>query len=149
MLQFPIPISTLEGYLPHRKPALWIDEVLSVEAQRGVCGVRFDPQARYFENGQLTETCFIEWMAQAYGFVRVVQGKAGLLAEAIHAQDAFLVSVKHFTVIERPTELQAGDLFEISIRESHHIGPITMIEGQVHWHGSLVASAQLKVFSRE
>jgi predicted hotdog family 3-hydroxylacyl-ACP dehydratase len=64
----------LISYLPHKKPILMVDEVLSVNTDSAETSYTVTPQNPFFqENGTLSEFAFIELMAQSAA-IHIVSG---------------------------------------------------------------------------
>lgn len=150
---FPIPVDRLYEWVPHRPPLVWVDEVVGVTESGGECLVRLDPTARYMgANGAIRPSSFIEWMAQAYAYVRAAQQVAGVRPTASAApKRAYLVSIASFTYqrdeVERGRGAAIGEL-KARVEEGRTIGPITLVDGVVTDNaGKVWARAKLKVFA--
>lgn len=142
-LAFPIAVEKLSRFLPHRKPALWIDEVLWAKPDEGECRVYLKKDSRFYQDGRLRSVCFIEWIAQAFGFVSAAQ-------EQKAAQKAFLVAIKD--AVYNPElinpESEQWKSLRVHVKKTYQMGPIGIIEGRVlKEDGSELAKAQLKLFA--
>ncbi len=128
-------------YLPHRAPAVWIDE-----ATPDACYVDLKSDAPYMTNGKLRRTSLIEFIAQSFGYQAAAralsQGKA-----PSKSSKAYLVAVTK-CALKDTSALKPGDRLEIAISDVNQIGPITLFNSTVtDPHGTELARASLKVFS--
>ena len=146
-LKFPVPVSEFQSFLPHRGPAVWVDEIRHVDAESGVCGVRYSSRATYAKGCSLLEAAYIEWMAQSFGYLCAAQFRLGLAKDEGEMKETFMAAVKNFEIHEVPREIQDGELFEIKMKATHRVGPVTLVEGLVERSGKILAKAQLKLFA--
>lgn len=146
-VKLPMSVQTLESFLPHRGPAVWIDTVSSVDEKGGCCEVFFNPQATYSTGSTFISAAFIEWMAQSFGYVSAAQRRLGVLPTQGNLQQAFLAAIKNFEIISLPTELAKNQKILVHVSASHVVGPITLVDGRVEIDGTTLARAQLKLFA--
>jgi hypothetical protein len=154
-LNFPVPTSQLQDWLPHRGPAVWVDEVLSVTAEGGDCRILLKNSANYADgNGGIRESSFIEWMAQGFGYVCACQAMAGIVSAQEKPKKAFLVQVSDFESNTDPESNRIvgggweGDWMIARVRRTHQVGPIALVEGEIISSKNVtVARAKLKVFA--
>lgn len=146
MLKFPIAVKEIQKFMPHRDPAIWIDEVLEVTDGEGKCKIVFSENALYVTNGTIRASSFVEWIGQAYGYV--------MACEAINAgwgetqlKRAYLVGVRNL-VIQSTPEIKNGDVLFVSVTKTHELGPMIMIQGTVQTaDGRVLATGQVKIFA--
>jgi predicted hotdog family 3-hydroxylacyl-ACP dehydratase len=145
-MNFPVAVEQLENWLPHRAPAVWIDEVSWVKADEGECRVRLKADANYMDpTGNPRDSSFVEWMAQAYGYVGACQIITGLVSAERPPSRTFLAHVRDF---ERSTaSVQPEDVLQIHVRKTHQLGPLLLIEGKVTQGDRALAQAKLKLFA--
>jgi len=150
-LNFPVPTSRLEDWLPHRGPAVWVDEVLSVTADGGDCRIILKNSANYSDGkGSIRESSFIEWMAQGFGFVCACQALAGIVSAQEKPEKAFLVQISDFELNSDPdsNHFTEGDWMIARVKRTHQVGPIALVDGEIISSKNVtVARAKLKVFA--
>ncbi|MEZ4814357.1 MAG: hypothetical protein R3A80_04015 [Bdellovibrionota bacterium] len=144
---FPISVTQLADFLPHQGKAIWITDVLDADANSGVARVSFSTTASFAYGDTLIESCYLEWMAQSFGYVSAAQRKLGLLNAQAELQDAFLAAVKNYSVLNIPRGLSDGDEFIVRVKATHVVGPVTLVEGAVERNSETLATAQLKLFA--
>lgn len=142
-----LSVKDLEGFLPHREPAVWIHEVIQADETSGTCTVLFSKSATFADGSSILESSYLEWMAQAFGFVSAAQRKLGVLKTAGDLEQAFLAAVKNYQILELPTGLTEGSVFHVSVKATHVVGPVTLVEGRVEMDSKVLATAQLKLFA--
>lgn len=134
-------MNELLEYLPHRPPAVWIDE-----ATPDACYVELKTDAPYMTGGKLRRTSLIEFIAQSFGY----QAAAKALASKVKpskSSKAYLVAVTK-CALKDTGELKSGDRLKIVISDINQVGPITLFNSTVtDPHGTELARASLKVFS--
>jgi predicted hotdog family 3-hydroxylacyl-ACP dehydratase len=150
-LVFPINTRELDQYLPHRDPAIWIDEVVSVRADGGVCRVYPRKGGHYADaSGRIRDSSFAEWVAQAYGFVAACQALSGLAPNEKRAEKVFLVQIRDLELSPDPaaTLIFEGDWIEVRVKRTHRLGSLVLIEGEVFSSSQApLARAKLKLYA--
>lgn len=150
-LSFPVSTEALRDWLPHRDGAVWVDEVTSVGIDGGECRVLLHPSANYADqHGRIRESSFIEWMAQAYGYVCACQALSGLVNLAEKPKKVFLVQITDLDLSPDPSPslIGDGDWISVRVKKTHQVGPIALIEGVVlSSHEVVLARAKLKLFA--
>ena len=143
-----IPVREVEKYLPHRPPMVWIDEVVRFSEKAGECRVTLKADGLYMGAEGLRPTSFLEFVAQAYGFISVCHHVYILDPNSKPLSKAFLASIKNTELPDRATlaELRPGDTLNITIDGVRQMGPIVIFRGQVHCKGATLCTAQMKVF---
>jgi hypothetical protein len=150
-LNFPVSTQQLSDWLPHRGKAVWVDEVTRVGIDEGECRVRLRPDANYADGrGAIRDSSFVEWMAQAYGYVCACQAVSGIVKLAQKPKKAFLVQISDFELSPEANGVRIldGDWISVQVKKTHQLGPITLIEGVVLSSKELIlARAKLKLFA--
>jgi hypothetical protein len=146
---FPRPVTDFLHRIPHRPPFVWIDEVLAVSAAGGSAGLTLKPGALYFGPQGLRRSSFLEFMAQAFGYIRVAQAEAGFLDGRPTPTKAFLVSIQDGVYADESVlGPPPGTRLTVEVGAIREIGPITLFSAAVHdLAGVPLAGARLKVFS--
>lgn len=143
-----IPVSELSEWVPHRPPMVWVDAVVRSEGSEGECRVALSADAAYACQGRIRPSSYIEWIAQAFGFVQA----AALIGkdDASRPERVFLAAVKNFELVRSlgPLEPLIGKELSIQVKKTHQIGPVALVLGSVlDWNGELLARAELKLFA--
>ena len=135
--------------LPHRPPFVWIDEVTDATLEGGACAVTLREDAPYFGPDGLRRSSFLEFMAQAFGYLRAAQSAAGLLPGRPAPTKAFLVSIQDAVFTESANLLPPpGTRLAIELTGAREVGPITLFSAAVKSPGGdVIVRARLKVFS--
>src|SRR5687768_16243919 len=92
MIEFPVPVAKLSGFLPHRPPMVWVEEVVEVDETGGLCGLSLEASAPYLTDGKIRRSSYIEWMAQSFAFVEACRKPNDRL------ETAFLVGIRDLEV---------------------------------------------------
>lgn len=139
------PVSELAGYLPHSDQMVWIDSVLSADAEGGVALVIVDKDKHYCDKDGVRQSSFIEWIAQGFGFVNALLAKNNPSNSPI--KNAFLVGFNNVTF--NSSLPKAGEALLITTLHKRTIGPISYIEGTVTSKdsGVVYCEGQIKLFS--
>jgi predicted hotdog family 3-hydroxylacyl-ACP dehydratase len=139
------PVSELSDFLPHSGELVWIDAVISADAEGGVSLVVVDEKKHYCDSSGVRQSSFIEWMAQGFGFVNALLAKDAPINGTI--KNAFLVGFNNVTFGE--VLPKAGEALLITTLHKRTIGPISYIEGTVTSRdtGLLYCEGQIKLFS--
>jgi predicted hotdog family 3-hydroxylacyl-ACP dehydratase len=138
------------GTLPHRPPFVWIDEIVEVAADHGVCAVELKSDGLYFGPEGLRASSFLEFMAQGFGYLRAAQSVTGLFPDRPPPTKAFLVSIQDAVYATDPAVLRpaSGTRLRIEISGVREVGPITLFAAVVRdASGTELVRARLKVFS--
>ncbi len=146
---FPRPVADFLETIPHRPPFVWIDEVVSVTAESGVCAVVLKPDALFMSPDGLRRSSYLEFMAQGFGYIRAAQTSIGLTPGKAVPKKAFLVSIQDGVYADtenlRPA---AGSRLTVEITGIREVGPITLFSATVRGaEGATLVQARLKVFS--
>lgn len=147
---FPIPVSRLFPFLPHRPPMVWIDEVLWVSKGElsGECCVYLESSGHYFgPNQTLRQSSFLEWMAQSYGYVcaaRMIIDNIG-----VTRTNTFMAAVKNLEFLEDSSKIKALSKLKIYVELIRELGPMSLVSAKVTSDCGKItyAKAQLKLFA--
>jgi hypothetical protein len=146
LLEFPLPVSKLGDWLPHRPPMVWVDEVVEITAETGVCAVTIQEKAGYYGESGVRETAPIEWMAQSYGFIKTAQALSGFIPLTDSPNKAYLVAVKGLSF--EGALPRAGERATIHIGQTRQVGPLSLFEGIIKNQAQhVVCRAQVKVYA--
>jgi hypothetical protein len=148
-LKYPIKTSEFAVWVPHRPPMVWIDEVLNASKERGECVLYPKKDALYRENGHIVPIACIEWVAQAFAYVRTCYLIDGGYDAKPKSHEALLVGVKNakFMFDEGDPEVdQAGEL-RVVVDQFREFGPIIMVRGEVRLpSGRTLMKGNLRVY---
>ena len=151
--QAPVPTSELHGYLPHRPPMVWVDEVLSYgnegKGPFGTCRVDISYDRGFRgADGKVRTSAVVEWIAQSYGYVKASKRRAdGFGTEGFGR--AFLVGITDCEV--DLSTLGDDPCVLVHVRELRDMHPAYVIEGRVTSEDGarLFGQARIKVFGGE
>ncbi len=148
--QLPMPIKAVQGFMPHRGPAIWLKNILEVKKRFGKAEVEVDPSSHAFsqQTGVLESSC-IEWVAQTYGYSRVYCDFLEIEA-APRAKKTFIAEIKNVRFYFNQPIFSGSMLIESEC--SHDFGPLKVLNGRVfHVETSmdpiLIAEMQLKIYA--
>ncbi|HEY8278081.1 MAG TPA: hypothetical protein VIH99_00565 [Bdellovibrionota bacterium] len=146
----PVPTSDLGDYLPHRAPMVWVDEILEVNQStngpQGICRVVLGhDRAFHAADGSPRASTVVEWIAQAYGYVKAFHRRAGGFGVAGFGR-AILVGISDCEADLSGIEEEQSLL--VHVREMRNLHPAYVLEGSVtNEAGSRVyGKARLQVF---
>jgi len=146
-LKFPLPIGKLSEYLPHRPPAVWIDEVISVDKTGGRCLTEIK-DAPYVNEGLLRPSSFIELIAQTYGFVHICQIILGLGEGLERPTKTYLVGIRGMQM-NSDSQVSIGESIGIVVKNVGQLGPLVLVDGKVfNSEEKCLASGQIKIFAQ-
>jgi hypothetical protein len=138
-MTFPVRVSTLADYLPHRPPMVWIEQVLAADLTGGIC------LARYGENDFASGLTFapVEWIAQAFGYARACHDR--LSGGTSRLDRAFVAAVSDLTW---SAPLPRAGVVRIEARVVREMAPLLLVRGTVTTEdGAPIAAAALKLFA--
>lgn len=150
-LQFPLPVSFLQDWLPHRAPMVWVDKVMWVNDEEGECLVNLDRSAHYYDQDGIRSSSFIEWMAQSQGFIGAARTLSRISGQGFVANlpptKAFLAAVSDVAMAEEIGE--NDDQLLVHVKLVRDLNPLSLIEAQVTSldKTKTFARAKLKVFT--
>lgn len=147
LLQTPVKIQDLTPYMPHRAPAVWLDEVTSFGPEGGECRVTLKADGEYMGPDGVRGSAPIEWIAQGFGYLWAcvkLNRQGG--EDSANTKRAFLVAIKDADM-SKVSELKLGDTVSIRMDGFRQIGPIQILRGRIFRGEDLILEAGLKVFS--
>lgn len=137
------------SWVPHRPPMLWIDEVVSASSERGECRVIPKADALYREGGRILPTSCVEWVAQAFAFIR----SCYLIEAGFHGQEkahqALLVGIKNakFKFEAGDPEVEQAKEILVTVDHFREFGPIIMVHGEVRLpSGRILMEGSLRLY---
>lgn len=148
-LNYPVKTSEFAVWVPHRPPMVWIDEVVNASKERGECLVRCKQEALYRHNGHIPPVSCIEFVAQAFAFVRSCYLIEGGYASKAEAHEALLVGVKNakFLFEEGDAEVDQATELHVIVDQFREFGPIIMVRGEVRLaSGRTLMKGNLRVY---
>jgi predicted hotdog family 3-hydroxylacyl-ACP dehydratase len=150
-LTFPVSTSSLEKWIPHRPPMVWVDQVLSLTEEGGTARVNLDQKdSHFFGEKGLRESSFVEFLAQAYAFTRVCQSllsaERGSETTDKPLAKAFLVGIRDLEIL--PGNLPSSGYLIVRVRTVKELSGVIVFGGSVETSAGLrLASGTLKVYS--
>lgn len=140
-----IPIELLKSFMPHRQSAIWIDRVVEYRPHFGRAEIVINKNASYLP---LTSAEAIEWVAQTYGYSRVVN-EIFELQKLSPTQKTLIAEIKSFENLSPQAwkEIQPGDLIEAVALCTHDFDPLFVVEGEVFKNKSPIAKLNLKLYA--
>lgn len=144
-LRYPVAVDMIQSFLPHRGPAVWVDQVLDTSINAGKCSVRLKKNARYFSPEGVRESSYIEWVAQSIGYTLALNNVLDL-QKISRVAEMFIAEVKETEFFPPQRPLQEGDELIVNVRCTHDFGALRVIAGEVHHGESLLARVNLKTY---
>jgi predicted hotdog family 3-hydroxylacyl-ACP dehydratase len=146
-----IDIEEVLQYAPHRRPMVWVDEILSYAETTGECLVNVKEDAHYMGHEGLRASCCLEFIAQGYGYVSIAYRLRGNGADKRPLKRAFLAAFKsvEFCPPKRMAKVKAGDNLIVKIENVRAVGPITSFDGKVYHGKDVLCAASMKVYSEK
>ena len=145
---FPISTEALQAALPHRKPMVWIRNVLAAGETTGTCQVLLEPGSLEFGENGLRQSTLLEWMAQGFGFANFcytrITPKQTFLAQA---QNIEYCAPEIWNEFVKAASLGTEAFVEGKI--TRQLGPISLVEANVFWNRVdkvILAKGQMKLF---
>ena len=123
----------IEELIPQRSPILMVDELLEADSEKATnlfIGV----------DGLLEETGLIEHMAQS---ASALAGYMAVLAGAERPPIGYIGEIKHFHCYRCP---HIGDKLYTTVRLGTEVNGVTLVMGESHINGEVVADTQMKIF---
>lgn len=126
---------------------VWVDFVVSYGPTEGECIVNVKSDAHYMSDGQMRASAFVEFIAQAYGFMSIVY-RVKEKPDSKPLKKAFLASIGNavFASTEEIAKIKAGDELRVKISSARERGAITAFKGVVVHGGVSLCECDMKVF---
>lgn len=144
---FPIDVAYVKTFLPHDGQAVWIDRIISTEINKGVTETTLKESGTYFVNGFLSESSFIEFVAQSFGYTLAMNDildiqniktvTTTLIAEVKDSRFYF----NHFENLP-----QAGDCLRIETVQTHDFGALKVVQGRISFTDQTLATLNMKLY---
>ena len=135
-----LPMNIL-GLIPHRPPMLLVDRLVQLTADGAVSETVPPPDGIFSrDDGRVEEAALFEMMAQTFAAASAA-GREGPGPSA-----GYLVGLKR-VAIHGPARV--GATVTVRVKVISQVEDFSVVEGQVHQDGRLLASGQLTVFVPE
>lgn len=147
-VKFPMAVSLLEPWTPHRDEMIWIDEVLWAKEDSGACSIELKKDGLYMSHGQIRRSAMIEFVAQSFAYIRATQGLLGLGPAMSKPKRAFLVGAKDAQFnIKNEKSVSIGQRLVIQIANIRTMASFVLYQGQVlSQDNELLVSVAMKLF---
>lgn len=143
---FPVSVRHLMPFLPHRGSAIWVDEILETRTGWGRGRVKLNPTANYFSPEGLRQTAFIEWIAQCYGYVTILNDLTGIQFAA-QAPKTFIAEIKQAQFFHSHVDFSHLKEMSIEVHCTHDFGLLKVIQGKIFdAEDVLLAQVDMKVY---
>lgn len=146
-VQWPVKISSIAEFMPHRGSAIWVDQILSITKNEGIGQVQFDLSKPYCTNQELRKTACIEFIAQSFGYAVVLSDLLNI-TNVPKGQHAFIVDVRNvdFHSNSEIFKMKNGEMLNIETLCTNDFGNFKVVKGKVLLRDQILASADMKVF---
>jgi predicted hotdog family 3-hydroxylacyl-ACP dehydratase len=135
MKNVPFPVDAA-GLMPHQRPMLAIDSILSANPDAALIALRAPPNAWYMKaDGTWDEIAGVELIAQAAAAFSGLTQPEGA-APAV----GFLAEVREYRV---EGAISAGDSILIDVRKKTEFGSFVVVEGRMRRGDDPIATAEL------
>ena len=137
-------LQPLTALMPHRAPMLLLSRLesfTSEEARATATVLEDNPFLR--PDGKLERVAYAEIMAQCFA---AGAGASLLAAGGACAGWGYLAALRDVTV---HADARLGQQLSIFVRIATRLGEITVVDGEVHAEGQLLAAGQFKIFMPE
>lgn len=150
-MEFPVPVSDLYEYLPHRPPMVWVDEVLEVgkdyKGLSGACRIKVDNAALYVSNKkELRGSAAIEFTAQAFGYLKATYQVLHQFSDP--PKETYLTGVRKCSSQFSDLDLSGSLDLKISLSVIREILPLTYVRGELTdmKTGKTLAETEIQVY---
>jgi hypothetical protein len=149
-IKFPISISEIKDFMPHRDSAIWIDQLIETQFRFGKSLVHIKARANYMSQEGLRPSSAIEFVAQTYGYAVVANDLLGI-QKADTASQTYIAEINNVVFNENLfKQVKDQDQLFIESRCTHDFGPLKVITGTVKNNKEqCLATVGLKVFVTE
>lgn len=131
----------IEELIPQRSPILMVDELLEADSEKATTCFTIRPDNLFIGvDGLLEETGLIEHMAQS---ASALAGYMDVLAGAERPPVGYIGEIKHFHCYRCP---HIGDKLYTTVRLGTEVNGVTLVMGESHINGEVVADTQMKIF---
>ncbi len=142
----PLKAKTLESWLPHRPPMVWVKTILWSSEAGGECLVDLKEIPLACTNGLLRQSSAIEIMAQSFGFV-MAHYHYHLKSQYTGFKKTFVVSYKKVSFSN--LKIKDDQALRIKVIKEREVSTIAFVNGEVSSveQQLLYCRGQLKLFS--
>lgn len=131
----------IEKLIPQRSPILMVDELLEADGEEATTCFTIRPDNLFIGVDELLEeTGLIEHVAQS---ASALAGYKAVLAGAERPPVGYIGEIKHFHCYRRP---HLGDKLCTIVRLGMEVNGVTLVTGESHIDGEVVANTQMKIF---
>lgn len=148
-LKLPIDVSDLEQFLPHRRPMVWVNQILRIDSKGGEALIHLDPKAHYMDREEVRPSSVIEWVAQTFGYVRACQSLMSGDGPTAKISHAYLASFKNLLFLENfDSSIQAQKSLAVYVQTLRDFSPLKTVYGEVKTlTGKKIATGEITVYS--
>lgn len=123
--EFPLSVDQLRGLLPHRKPMVWVDRILSATSQYGLTEVTLNRNLM-LAGSRIHVGAIIEFLAQSYGYIMAVEAKQ----RRQRLQTVQLAAIDKFELLSEPLPA-VGETLTAELVTVRDIHPLYLVKGRV------------------
>jgi predicted hotdog family 3-hydroxylacyl-ACP dehydratase len=128
----------IEGLIPHRRPMLAVDELISLSEDEAVSRTVIRPDSFFLDAlGRVEESLLFEMAAQTFAALAAARSGPG------GPKAGFLAAVKRMDFFGRP---EVGTAVEITVRVLSRVDDFAVVSGRAVQAGRLLAEGQVTVF---
>jgi predicted hotdog family 3-hydroxylacyl-ACP dehydratase len=130
----------IEGLIPHRRPMLAVDELISLSEDEAVSRTVIRPDSFFLDaRDRVEESLLFEMTAQTFAALAAASARPGPGGP----EAGFLVAVKKMDFFGRP---EVGTAIEITVRVLSRVDDFSVVSGRAVQAGRLLAEGQVNVF---
>lgn len=129
-----------DHFLPHAFPMVFIDRLLEVDGERGMCELQLTSAHVFVDaQGRMDRTCFVELAAQSFAAVKGWK----LACQGSPFSSGFLVGVQAFECLD---DARIGDLLQIETLEIGGFDGYTVVRVTINRGGDTIARGKIKLY---
>jgi predicted hotdog family 3-hydroxylacyl-ACP dehydratase len=142
----PMEVKSFEGWLPHRKPMVWVSSVLWSSETSGECTVNLKDFPLACSYGQLRQSSMIEILAQSFGYV-MAHYHCNSKSHLTGFKTTFVVGYRSMKFSSH--QVNDEEILKIKVSKEREISPITFIKGTLtsFKKDHIYCEGQLNLFS--
>lgn len=125
--------------IPQKPPMVMVDRLINIAEKTTITSFLIREDNIFCKDGCFTEPGLIENMAQSAA--AGVGAKPGI--KSGEAPIGFIGGIRNLKISSLPA---VGDEIQTTITVTHEIFDATIVQGEVHLNGELIASCELKIF---
>ena len=143
-----IDTKKLGHLMPHRDPMIWVDNVLSFSEHTGEFSVTLKSDRPYFQNKDLIQSFYLEFLAQGYGFVKAAYVDSQIENLNIKMDKALIPMIDKYDVMPEAMNIKEQDIVFGEVKTIRDLFPLFLVEANAFDENKrLLANARFKVFS--